>query len=127
MHDGVIDMLNHGVNVESICLYVNAMHDSIQERISSNNHNVDITDDDIGLIHNTVEIADAINDKGIPDIDSIPGNQLDGEDDLSYADAIIGVSTGLSIGVLPVVLVGIIVIVLLSISVWRIIEKRRYV
>ena len=86
-----------------------------------------ITDDDIGLIHNTVEIADAINDKGIPDIDSIPGNQLDGEDDLSYADAIIGVSTGLSIGVLPVVLVGIIVIVLLSISVWRIIEKRRYV
>ena len=46
MRDGVIDMLNHGVNVESICLYVNAMHDSIQERISSNNRNVDIIDDD---------------------------------------------------------------------------------
>ena len=49
MRDGVIDMLNHGVNVESICLYVNAMHDMIQERISSNNHNVDITDDDIDM------------------------------------------------------------------------------
>ena len=52
MRDGVIDMLNHGVNVESICLYVNAMHDSIQERISSNNHNVDITDDDIDMQFN---------------------------------------------------------------------------
>lgn len=52
MRDGVIDMLNHGVNVESICLYVNAMHDSIQERISSNNHNVDIIDDDIDMQFN---------------------------------------------------------------------------
>lgn len=86
-----------------------------------------LTDDDIGLVHNTVEIADAINDKAIPDIDSIPGNQLDGEDDLSYADAIIGVSTGLPIGILPIVVVAVIAIIPLSIFVWRIIEKRRYV
>lgn len=86
-----------------------------------------LTDDEIGLVHNTVEIADAINDKAIPDIDSIPGNQLDGEDDLSYVDAIIGVSTGLPIGILPIVVVAVIAIIPLSIFVWRIIEKRRYV
>ena len=123
---GYFEMIIHESKLEELIPYaddiINTLYDKFCVNLSKN-----ITDDDIGLIHNTVEIADAINDKGIPDIDSIPGNQLDGEDDLSYADAIIGVSTGLSIGVLPVVLVGIIVIVLLSISVWRIIEKRRYV
>ena len=42
MRDGIIDMLNHGVDVENICLYVNAMHDCIQDRLSSNIRNVDI-------------------------------------------------------------------------------------
>ena len=45
MRDGVIDMLNHGVNEESICLYINAMHDCIQDRLLSNNRIVDIDDD----------------------------------------------------------------------------------
>ena len=75
MRDGVIDMLNHGVNVESICLYVNAMHDSIQERISSNNHNVDITDDDIDMQFNDNDneyIVEQFNDDVDVDIEFIP-------------------------------------------------------
>lgn len=85
-----------------------------------------MTEENTGLVHNTVEIVDAINDKGIADIDSTPGNQLD-EDDLSYADAIIGVSTGLPIGTFPIVIVSIVILIPVVIVVWRIIEKRRYV
>ena len=44
MRDGIIDLLNHGVDNESICLYINAMHDCIQDRLLSNNRIVD--DDD---------------------------------------------------------------------------------
>lgn len=85
-----------------------------------------MTENNTGLVHNTVEIASCINDKSIPDIDSIPGNQLN-EDDLSYADAIIGITTGLSTGVLPIVLVAIVIIIPSAIFVWRVIDKRRYV
>ena len=41
MRDGIIDLLNHGVDNESICLYINAMHDCIQDSLLSNNHIVD--------------------------------------------------------------------------------------
>ena len=41
MRDGIIDLLNHGVDNESICLYINAMHDCIQDRLLSNNRIVD--------------------------------------------------------------------------------------
>ena len=42
MRDAVIEMLDNRVDEESICLYINEMHDTIQECISSNNRNVDI-------------------------------------------------------------------------------------
>ena len=38
-------MLNHGVNVNSICMYVNNMHDCIQDILLSNDDNVDIDDE----------------------------------------------------------------------------------
>lgn len=85
-----------------------------------------MTEKNTGLIHNSIEIASAENDKGIADIDSVPGNKLP-EDDLSYADAIVGVTTGLRIGTLPIVLVSLVILIPLAFLVWRIIEKRRYV
>lgn len=85
-----------------------------------------MTENNTGLVHNTIEIADAINDKGIADIDSTPNNQLD-EDDLSYADAIIGVSTGLMIGTFPIVMAVLVVFIVISVFAWRAIEKGRYV
>lgn len=85
-----------------------------------------MTENNTGLIHNSFEIADAINDRGVVDIDSSPGNQLD-EDDLSYADSIIGITTGLSIGVLPIVLVIGVLVIPIAIVVWKIVDKRRYV
>ena len=53
-----------------------------------------MTESNTGLINNKAEIKTAINDKGIEDIDSTPGNNNDGEDDLGSADVIIVPSTG---------------------------------
>lgn len=85
-----------------------------------------MTETNTGLVHNSVEIADAINDKGIADIDSVPMNQLE-EDDLAYADCIIGVQTGLRIGVLPSIVISTVILIPIVVLGWRIIEKRRYV
>lgn len=53
-----------------------------------------MTEDGTGIINNTFEIAEDYNQYAIEDIDSIPGNQAQDEDDLSKADVIIGVQTG---------------------------------
>ena len=47
-----------------------------------------------GLISNTFEIDKDYNEYAISDIDSTPGNQAEGEDDMSRADIIIGIQTG---------------------------------
>ena len=85
-----------------------------------------MNEDNTGLVHNTFEIADAINDKGIADIDSTPGNKLQ-EDDLNSVDVIIGVATGLRIGIVPAILVAIVILIPLAFLVWKIIDERRYV
>ena len=83
-----------------------------------------VTETNTGLLHNTCEIEQAINSMGIADIDSNPGNKLD-EDDYSYADSIIGVSTGLPIDIIPIILVSIICIISIAILIWKVIDKRR--
>lgn len=85
-----------------------------------------MTGENTGLVHNTFEIAEAINDKGIDDIDSTPGNKLI-EDDLVYADSIIGISTGLGISIVPIVIVSIIAIIPIAFLIWKKIDERRYV
>lgn len=85
-----------------------------------------MTGENTGLVHNSFEIVDAINEKGIADIDSTPDNGLD-EDDLSVADCIIGVSTGASMTTIFLIIGGAIAIILLSVLGVIIIEKRRYV
>ena len=59
-----------------------------------------MTESNTGLINNTAEIAKAYNQSGISDIDSIPGNNKKGEDDLGSADVIIGVKTGAAVSYL---------------------------
>lgn len=53
-----------------------------------------ITESNMGIINNTAEIAESYNDLGLSDIDSIPANRVQNEDDLSQADVIIGTKTG---------------------------------
>ena len=53
-----------------------------------------MTNDNTGLINNRAEICQDYNKYGDSDIDSTPNNQVQGEDDMSSVDVIIGISTG---------------------------------
>ena len=47
-----------------------------------------------GTTINTAEILKASNDLSLQDIDSTPGNKVNGEDDMSTAEIIISIRTG---------------------------------
>jgi len=53
-----------------------------------------LKEDETGLFVNTAEIGQSSNEEGILDIDSMPGNKLDKEDDISNAELIVAVNTG---------------------------------
>lgn len=53
-----------------------------------------MTGENTGLINNNAEIAESYNDLGLADIDSICANKVQNEDDMSNADALIGIKTG---------------------------------
>ena len=56
-----------------------------------------MTNENVGLINNTAEIYKDYNQLGEPDIDSMPNNQAQNEDDFGTTDVIIQVATGGSI------------------------------
>ena len=85
-----------------------------------------MTGENTGLTHNSFEIAEAMNDSGISDVDSTPNNMLD-EDDFSSADVIIGIQTGTIIRHFPVIVGSVLVVIMIGVLVWRIIDRRRYV
>ena len=51
-------------------------------------------EDNMGLKVNTAEISEDYNDYGVPDRDSTPDNQKEGEDDIDNAPVMLSVSTG---------------------------------
>ena len=51
-------------------------------------------DNNFGLKTNVAEISKDRNDSNTPDIDSVPGNNKSGEDDIDQADVMLGISTG---------------------------------
>ena len=53
-----------------------------------------MTEENTGIVSNSAEIAETFNENGAEDIDSIPGNGADNEDDLGTADIVISVETG---------------------------------
>lgn len=81
-----------------------------------------ITDKDIGnTISNKAEIYESYNEKGLKDIDSIEGNQVEKEDDMSNADIILAVVTGNSVVIYTVIIF--VVIVLIAFGVFEIKRK----
>ena len=48
----------------------------------------------MGLKTNIAEISEDYNEKGIPDIDSTPNNQVSGEDDIDNAPVLLSIHTG---------------------------------
>ena len=53
-----------------------------------------MTKENTGTITNLVEIYEATNDEEIEDINSIPGDKLEGQNDMSKVEVIIATSTG---------------------------------
>lgn len=71
-----------------------------------------MTGENTGLINNNAEIYESYNDLGLNDIDSTPANKVQSEDDISNADAMIGVKTGevyvyITITVISIAILGI--------------------
>ena len=81
-----------------------------------------ITDKDIGnTISNKAEIYESYNEKGLKDIDSIEGNQVEKEDDMSNADIILAVVTGNSVVIYTTI--TFVVIILIAFAVFEIKRK----
>lgn len=53
-----------------------------------------MTENNMGLVNNTAEIAESYNDLGIEDSNSIPGNRVKGENDMGSADVMLSIRTG---------------------------------
>lgn len=53
-----------------------------------------MTENNVGIVNNNAEIYEVYNEEGKKDIDSIAGNKVSGEDDMSAADLVISVKTG---------------------------------
>ena len=54
----------------------------------------DMTENNVGRVNNRAEIVECYNELGKADIDSVPNNQIQTEDDFGVADVIISISTG---------------------------------
>ncbi len=54
----------------------------------------DMTENNVGLINNTAEIEESYNELGLADINSTPGNRVNGENDMGSADVLLGIRTG---------------------------------
>ncbi len=67
-----------------------------------------MTENNTGTSANIVEIASATNEASVPDFDSTPGNRKDGEDDISTAELLVSIGTGLEV----YVTIGIILMIL---------------
>lgn len=79
-----------------------------------------MTNDNTGTINNVAEIYEASNDYGLPDVDSTVANKVQGEDDYSLADVVIGVKTG---EVYAYVVITLISITILGIGIYFINKK----
>ena len=56
-----------------------------------------MTDTNTGTTNNIAEISKASNDLGVKDVNSTPGNKTRGENDMSSADVIISIKTGVMV------------------------------
>ncbi len=84
-----------------------------------------MTESNTGLIKNRAEIAKVANSLGINDKDSTPGDQVNGQDDMSSADVMITVKTGAAISYVALTLTIIILICGVAYLINKIIIKRK--
>ena len=82
-----------------------------------------MTENSTGRMNNRAEIAEDYNDLGLSDINSTPGNQVSGENDMGSADVILSIRTGgaLYISIAVVILV---ILVITGFVIWK---KRNHI
>lgn len=82
-----------------------------------------ITENNLGIVNNRAEIAECFNDLGKEDIDSIPNNLNQNEDDFGLVDVIISISTGIkTIGYTMLILIN---IGLIAFAIYLIFKKHK--
>lgn len=81
---------------------------------------VQITEDNLGTLENYAEIYEAYNEQGLQDIDSVPANNEDAEDDMGKAELILSLVTGKIVAYTSITLA---VIAILGIGIYEI-KKR---
>ena len=79
-----------------------------------------MTENNTGLITNSVEIAESSNEQEIEDMDSTEGNRAKGEDDMASADLIISIKTGEIIATVTIIIT---IIAVLGVAAFIIIRK----
>ena len=79
-----------------------------------------MTEDNVGLINNTAELAEVENKDNIKDKDSTPNNKVQGEDDISSANVLLGVRTGSEV---VYITLGIVVLIILATGIYIINRK----
>ncbi len=72
-----------------------------------------LTENKAGVVENTAEIAEDYNELGITDSNSIPGNKVNGENDISTAELLLSIRTG---GIIYISIAVIIVAILSTIA-----------
>ena len=82
-----------------------------------------MTETNTGIINNNSEIKEDYNEKGIQDRDSTPGNNAQGEDDISSANVIITVKTGATVIYTIIVFIALIVLAVGIYFILRFIRK----
>ena len=53
-----------------------------------------MTNENVGTITNLVEICEAVNSENVEDINSIPGDKIEGQNDMSKVEVLVSTSTG---------------------------------
>ena len=86
----------------------------------------EMTENNIGLVNNTAEMAEDYNQLGIADSNSTTSNNAEGENDMGSADVIISIRTGADLVLYTVFYIGIIAAISVGIVI-PLVKKTRYV
>lgn len=86
-----------------------------------------MTENNTGLVNNTAEIVESYNEQGLPDIDSVAGNQAVGEDDWGSADVILSIKTGQIAITITFIITSIVILSVGAYVIARIVLKKKVI
>lgn len=69
-----------------------------------------MTENNTGLVNNIAEIYEFSTEEAVNDVDSIPADKIQGQDDMSSADCIIGIKTGQELIYLSLIAISIVIL-----------------